>query len=223
MNPKLKILIPNILTSFRILAAPVIIILAALKLYLPAFVILIIACITDFFDGKLARKWNTVTTFGAKLDAVSDKVLSISMIIFLTIKFKLYAIILILECIIGIFNIIIYLKTDRVESLFIGKIKTTVVFFTMIFGFLFFINNGLKDILVGLIYVSANLQILSLISYIYSNYNKSVNEKIEKSIEQDKNKRRSQIFDVEKYDEFNDSVSDETIELYNINEIEKSE
>ena len=123
MNPKLKILIPNILTSFRILAAPVIIILAALKFYLPAFVILIIACITDFFDGKLARKWNTVTTFGAKLDAVSDKVLSISMIIFLTIKFKLYAIILILECIIGIFNIIIYLKTDRVESLFIGKIK----------------------------------------------------------------------------------------------------
>lgn len=222
MSPKLKVLIPNILTAIRLIAAPIVIVLAALKLYLPAFIVLILACVTDFFDGKLARKWKTVTTFGAKLDCIADKVLSISMIIFLTLKFKLYAIILILECIIGIFNIYSYVKTERVKSLWIGKVKTTVVFFTLLFGFLYLVNNNLKDVLVGLIYMSANLQILSFISYIYLYYDNSVNEKIEKSIENDKTKRRSHIFDVEEYDEYNkisDPVSDETIEIVDIEDI----
>ena len=219
MNQKYKELIPNILTVIRLIAAPIVIILAALKLYLPAFIILIIACITDFFDGKLARKWNTVSSIGAKLDCLADKVLSISMIIFLTLKFKMYAIILILECVIGIFNMIVYYKTGKVKSLFIGKIKTTVIFFTMIFGFLYFVNNNLKDILIGLIYMSANLQLLTLISYIFHYYDKLKNEEVEKELEEDKNKRRKEIFDVEDYDEFNDSQLDETIEIVNIKDI----
>ena len=212
-------MIPNILTVIRLIAAPLVIILAALKLYLAAFIILIIACITDFFDGKLARKWNVVSSTGAKLDCISDKVLSISMIIFLTLKFKMYAIILIFECIIGIYNIIVYLKTDHVESLFIGKIKTTVIFFTMIFGFLYFVNNNLKDVLIGLIYMSANLQLLTLISYIFHYYDKLKNEELEKELDEDKNKRRKEIFDVEDYDDFNDSDLDETIEIVNIKDI----
>lgn len=212
-------MIPNILTVIRLIAAPLVIILAALKLYLAAFIILIIACITDFFDGKLARKWNVVSSIGAKLDCIADKVLSISMIIFLTLKFKMYAIILIFECIIGIYNIIVYLKTDHVESLFIGKIKTTVIFFTMIFGFLYFVNNNLKDILIGLIYMSANLQLLTLVSYVFHYYDKLKNEEIEKELEDDKNKRRKEIFDVENYDDFNDSDLDETIEIVNIKDI----
>ena len=212
-------MIPNILTVIRLIAAPLVIILAALKLYLAAFIILIIACITDFFDGKLARKWNVVSSMGAKLDCIADKVLSISMIIFLTLKFKMYAIILIFECIIGIYNIIVYLKTDHVESLFIGKIKTTVIFFTMIFGFLYFVNNNLKDVLIGLIYMSANLQLLTLISYIFHYYDKLKNEELEKELDEDKNKRRKEIFDVEDYDDFNDSDLDETIEIVNIKDI----
>lgn len=219
MSQKYKKMIPNILTVIRLIAAPLVIILAALKLYLAAFIILIIACITDFFDGKLARKWNVVSSMGAKLDCIADKVLSISMIIFLTLKFKMYAIILIFECIIGIYNIIVYLKTDHVESLFIGKIKTTVIFFTMIFGFLYFVNNNLKDVLIGLIYMSANLQLLTLISYIFHYYDKLKNEELEKELDEDKNKRRKEIFDVEDYDDFNDSDLDETIEIVNIKDI----
>ena len=35
----------------------------------------VIAAVTDFFDGYLARKWNVVSTFGAIMDPIADKVL----------------------------------------------------------------------------------------------------------------------------------------------------
>lgn len=35
----------------------------------------VVAAVTDFFDGYLARKWKVVSTFGAILDPIADKVL----------------------------------------------------------------------------------------------------------------------------------------------------
>jgi len=40
-----------------------------------AFAAFVIAAVTDFFDGWLARRWNVVSTFGAILDPIGDKVL----------------------------------------------------------------------------------------------------------------------------------------------------
>ncbi|MBL9076937.1 MAG: CDP-diacylglycerol--glycerol-3-phosphate 3-phosphatidyltransferase [Planctomycetes bacterium] len=40
-----------------------------------AFVLFLIAAITDFLDGWLARKWNLVTAFGRVADPFADKVL----------------------------------------------------------------------------------------------------------------------------------------------------
>lgn len=46
-----------------------------------AFVLYVIAGITDFLDGYLARKWGQVSNFGILMDAVTDKVLLLGIMI----------------------------------------------------------------------------------------------------------------------------------------------
>lgn len=50
---------------------------------LVAMVLFIIAALTDFLDGYLARKWNVVSVFGRIMDPFADKVLVIGAFIYL--------------------------------------------------------------------------------------------------------------------------------------------
>ncbi len=70
--------LPNVLTIIRIVAIPFILVLY----YLPtgwahpiAALIFLLACVTDWLDGYLARALNLTTPFGAFLDPVADKVM----------------------------------------------------------------------------------------------------------------------------------------------------
>lgn len=70
--------LPNILTYTRILAVPVVVGL----FFVPApygswlaLAVYIYACITDFFDGYLARAWHQQSALGRFLDPIADKLL----------------------------------------------------------------------------------------------------------------------------------------------------
>jgi cardiolipin synthase len=70
--------LPNILTYGRIAAAP----LVGATFYIPgnwgywiAFVIFVIASVTDYFDGYLARAWQQQSALGRMLDPIADKLL----------------------------------------------------------------------------------------------------------------------------------------------------
>ncbi|GAA5078065.1 CDP-diacylglycerol--glycerol-3-phosphate 3-phosphatidyltransferase [Roseibacterium beibuensis] len=69
--------LPNILTVFRLIAAPMV---GLIFLFLPrpaadwvALILFVVASLTDYVDGWMARSWNQVSKFGAMLDPIADK------------------------------------------------------------------------------------------------------------------------------------------------------
>jgi CDP-diacylglycerol--glycerol-3-phosphate 3-phosphatidyltransferase len=70
--------LPNALTLFRIFLVPFLVVVLLTKFTGREFVgmaIFLLAAITDFFDGWLARRRNQTTRLGALLDPIADKLL----------------------------------------------------------------------------------------------------------------------------------------------------
>ncbi|HTW26307.1 MAG TPA: CDP-diacylglycerol--glycerol-3-phosphate 3-phosphatidyltransferase [Acetobacteraceae bacterium] len=70
--------LPNLLTLSRIAAIPVLVLLAALRQPagdLGACIVFILAGITDYLDGRIARERRQVSAFGRMLDPIADKLL----------------------------------------------------------------------------------------------------------------------------------------------------
>ncbi len=75
---KFKMNVPNILTMARIFCTPLIVLMFLLPIpngvgVYVALGIYILGCITDFIDGKIARKFNMITDFGKFMDQIADK------------------------------------------------------------------------------------------------------------------------------------------------------
>ena len=81
--------IPNLLTYFRILIVPLIVLCFFVEGRLhssdfarwTAVTLFIVASITDFFDGYLARIWNQTSNIGRMLDPIADKLLVASILL----------------------------------------------------------------------------------------------------------------------------------------------
>lgn len=126
--------IPNILTSFRIVSVIVGSIFLLKDKYELGITVLTIGAITDFFDGMLARKLDAMSVLGAKLDQVSDKLFSILTCVTLIILGNKFLILnLTLEFIFAIIISIRLVKEKHwAESTIEGKIKTAILFFTIV-------------------------------------------------------------------------------------------
>lgn len=76
--------IPNLLTAGRVAAVPLALGVMLLGPHPTAlFWIFVLASLSDFLDGYLARKWNVISPFGAMLDPVADKLLVALFLVYL--------------------------------------------------------------------------------------------------------------------------------------------
>lgn len=85
--------LPNLLTILHVIMTFVAVVLLCIDIRffaLASFIIYCAAGATDWFDGYLARKYNIVTTFGKFMDALSDKIMVVSMFMAL-FAFNLYS------------------------------------------------------------------------------------------------------------------------------------
>jgi len=97
--------------------------------YIIVGLLFVIASLTDFFDGYVARKYNIVTDFGKMIDAISDKLLTNSVLIILACEGKISTIIAVViimrDIIVDSIKMVIGNKGYAVGAIHLAKVKTT--------------------------------------------------------------------------------------------------
>ena len=80
--------VPNFMSLVRILLIPVFAVLYLKGYIWWALLVLAISGISDFLDGKIARKFNQVSNLGKMLDPIADKLTVFALAIVLFFKFN---------------------------------------------------------------------------------------------------------------------------------------
>ncbi len=129
-------MIPNILTTVRLILIPIFayLVLGA-KEFPAAAMIFLFSGITDVVDGYIARHFHMITNFGKIYDPFVDKLMQLTALICLCMSeilpFWLVALILCKELAMIITGGILYLKKIVVYSHWYGK-ATTVILYTIV-------------------------------------------------------------------------------------------
>lgn len=164
--------IPNMLSLFRLALIPIYVSIYLRadepKEYFMAAAILAISCLTDMVDGKIARKFNMISTVGKILDPIADKLTQFTLTLCLSVKYPILRFVLILfvvkEGFQGIVGLIHLRKGLMLPgALMAGKICTTVLFVSLIILVLF---PDLKQEIVDAIAIADT----AFLSYSFLNY-----------------------------------------------------
>ena len=168
--------LPNKLTVVRMALVPFFV--AALLLSMTndslkwvALALFVIASLTDFADGYIARKYNLITNFGKFMDPLADKILTISGMICLIelgrIPSWIVIIIVAREFIISGFRLVAAENGVVIAANYWGKFKTT---FQMIMIILMIMNIPQLQILTNIVmWIALALTLISLWTYIMAN------------------------------------------------------
>jgi CDP-diacylglycerol--glycerol-3-phosphate 3-phosphatidyltransferase len=138
-----------------------------------ATVIFILASITDWLDGYIARKNHLVTDFGKFMDPIADKLLVCSAMICLVEKGLLasWMVIIIIgrEFIISGFRLVAVDKGVVIAASYWGKFKTV---FQMVMVILLLLNlGGIFDTISMIVtWIALLLTVISLVDYLKKNW-----------------------------------------------------
>ena len=139
--------------------------------YIVAGVLFIIASLTDFFDGYVARKYDMVTDFGKMVDAISDKMLTNSLLVILAsngmISPVIAVVFIVRDIAVDTIKMIVGNKGKAVAAIGVAKWKTA----TLMVGLTLTLFYNLPFELIGvrvsdcLLIISAVLSLISGFKY----------------------------------------------------------
>lgn len=175
--------LPNQLTVFRIILIPVFMLLLSVPfdwgtitvlgatlpvVHLVAAIVFIVASLTDFLDGQIARRQKLVTNFGKFADPLADKFLVMTALIFFVelnwVSAWVVSIIVIRElAITGLRTLIVENDGQVLAAAMPGKIKTM----SQMIAITFFLLHNMGFALIGLPFAEIMMWI-ALIATIYS-------------------------------------------------------
>ena len=173
--------IPNLLSLFRLVLIPVYVSIylhaETREQYILAGCILAVSCLTDMIDGKIARKYNMITTLGKMLDPLADKLTQLTLTLCLSLKYPvLYPVLalLVVKELVQLALGVLFLRRGKMLSgaLMAGKICTTVLFVSLITLVLL---PGMPGTAVNCIAVIDSVFLaISFISYLHAYFGKEV-------------------------------------------------
>ena len=143
--------------------------------YVIGGIIFVIAALTDFIDGNIARKTKQVTDFGKVMDAIADKILVNGILIILAgadkISIAIPVVIITRDIFVDSIKMVAGSKGNTVGASIIGKIKTicmmigiTLVFF---YNLPFELFNA--DVANALLFIACVLSVISGVQYYSAN------------------------------------------------------
>ena len=170
--------LPNKLTVLRVILVPFFVAFLLLSkssesLKWIALVLFIAASLTDLLDGKIARKYNLVTTFGKFMDPLADKLLVTSAFICLVaihrIPTWIVIIIIAREFVITGFRTLAVENGIVIAASYWGKFKTTFQMFAIILLIMDLGGTTVHILEQILIYIAFILTLISMIDYLAKN------------------------------------------------------
>lgn len=184
---KFKMNVPNWLTMIRIFCTPLMVLMFLLPIangigIFVALGIYVLACLTDFLDGKIARKYNLITDFGKFMDQIADKFITTTamiLVLFAGVTQNWLAILMLLvvvlrDILIGGIRMVAANKNFVIAADIYGKIKS---FFLDVASMILMLYVGLSSTLsnnfveilraagLAIMLVGVLLSIISCINY----------------------------------------------------------
>lgn len=194
--------VPNLLSLIRILLIPVFGVLFYQGHIGWAVIVLVISGLTDFFDGKIARRFNQISELGKMLDPVADKLTQITIAIVIFLEFNkstnptmqwfkwVFLFFLFKELLMVIIGAIMLACGLRpVAAEIYGKVATFVFYAVMVLVIAFGPEIGalrtlfvLPDwLMIALVILAAVLTFVALLSYAPPTYKQFKEKKAEKN------------------------------------------
>ena len=146
MKRKNAIILVNGITMTRVIGALILPFLSKKISAQQLILYIVFLLLTDTPDGYLARKYNACTLFGALIDAVADKLLTLATLLVIIDRYPLLWLCVLFEVIITVINYISGTSGSNLKSSMLGKVKTWLLGIGIVIGYLVYFSSEFKNL-----------------------------------------------------------------------------